>query len=178
MIYKKCNIVILDYNSAILIYQNTIREAFELCCRLAANTKRSSSLCSSELRSLRSLRKIAPPIGGASPKTRLSFNLYEPFNSLFLEARESQKCLKNQIVIMKSRRESTLRPSDERKDSNFEHGKLTVTKQIESHDISSSFAYLQSLQTYMSNSPNGQRAVIYLKFYKLMKTLLLPLLKL
>ena len=39
--------------------------------------------------------KIAPPVGGASVRKRISFSLYEPFNFLFQEASQEKKCLKN-----------------------------------------------------------------------------------
>lgn len=42
--------------------------------------------------------KIAPAIGGASPQKRMSFQLHEPFKSLFLEAKKESQCKARQRV--------------------------------------------------------------------------------
>ena len=65
----------------------------------------------------------------------------------------------------------------ERKSTSLEPDKPTETKGTPSASDSLSFAYLKRRKIYMSNSPDGQRAAIYLKFYRLLKTLLLPLIQ-
>jgi len=40
--------------------------------------------------------KIAPPVGGARPENRISYTLFEPFGTLFSEARSEKLCQKNQ----------------------------------------------------------------------------------
>ncbi len=50
--------------------------------------------------------KIAPPVGGASARKRISFSLFEPFNSLFSEGGEFKKCRKIKNKIQKDLSES------------------------------------------------------------------------
>lgn len=51
--------------------------------------------------------KIAPPVGGAHLEKRISFSLFEPFESFFLEARSGKKCRKNLCEIQKQKNRST-----------------------------------------------------------------------
>lgn len=50
--------------------------------------------------------KIAPPVGGASARKRISFSLFEPFNSIFSEGENLKKCPKNQNKIQIKKCES------------------------------------------------------------------------
>ena len=51
--------------------------------------------------------KIAPPIGGAAAAKRISFSLFEPFNSLFLEIKKKSQCQKNQKLTKIRPKKST-----------------------------------------------------------------------
>ena len=51
--------------------------------------------------------KIAPPIGGAAAAKRISFSLFEPFNSLFLETKNNSQCQKNQKLTKICLKKST-----------------------------------------------------------------------
>jgi len=50
--------------------------------------------------------KIAPPVGGASARKRISFTLFEPFNSLFSEGGKFKKCLQIKNIIQTSPKQS------------------------------------------------------------------------
>ena len=54
--------------------------------------------------------KIAPPVGAARPKKRLSFTLFEPFQQLFSETNTEQKCqtIQNKLQIQKCGSSSSL----------------------------------------------------------------------
>jgi len=55
--------------------------------------------------------KIAPPIGGAAAAKRISFSLFEPFNSLFSETERKSQCQQNQKLIKIRPKKSTSVPS-------------------------------------------------------------------
>ena len=56
--------------------------------------------------------KIAPAIGGASPQKRMSFQLHEPFKSLYLEAKRELQCKAREQVIKTKGKESILELMD------------------------------------------------------------------
>ena len=57
--------------------------------------------------------KIAPPVGGSRLEKRISFTLFEPFNSIFPEARAKKLCQKNQNKIQNQEKKSGSKRTDD-----------------------------------------------------------------